>query len=299
MGSQGRGGVLEGAFTRLGLLLLWMNSWLPWGMQRAAASGLGWMIFHFVPVRRHVVLVNLRTCFPDLSEPERRSLAIRHYQSLALGVMEVARCWWRRPEELPPFGIEGLEALERARALGRGVIVVSGHFTTLEISGRMLTLKTRLCCLYRDPNNPVIAGVLRLHRTAWAARAIEMRDMTGLLRALRDGEAVWYAPDQAKWTPQSVRIPFFGRPAITNTATAKLAQMSGAAVMTFFPVRLEDGSYALRLAGPLEGFPSGDAKADTRRLTSLLEDAVRAAPDQYLWVHRRFKGHRGLPVNPY
>lgn len=292
-------GAVGRVFTHAGLLLLRLVSLLPWSWQRGLAGLAGWTAFHLIPVRRHVVLTNLRVCFPELTDKQRRRIGRRHYQSLVLGGLEVARCWWRRPEDLPPCRIEGLEALEKARALGRGVIVVSGHFTTLEIAGRMLSLKTRLCCLYRDPNNPVIADVLRLHRTEWAARAIEMRDMTGLLRALRDGEAVWYAPDQAKWTPQSARIPFFGRSAITNTATAKLAQMSGAAVVTFFPFRLEDGSYVLRLDGPLEGFPSGDTEADTRRLTALLEDAVRAAPDQYLWVHRRFKGHRGLPVSPY
>ena len=292
-------GPLGRALARAGLGLLWLVSRLPWSWQRALASALGWTCFHLLPVRRHVVLVNLRVCFPGLSEDERRTLARRHYQSLALGVLETARCWWRRPEELPPCEVEGMESLERARALGRGVIVVSGHFTTLEIAGRMLALRTPLCCLYRDPNNPVVADILRKHRTDWAARAIEMRDMTGLLRALRDREAVWYAPDQGKWTPQSAILPFFGRPAITNTSTARLAQMSGAAVVTFFPKRRADGSYVLRLSGPLEGFPSGDAEADTRRMTSLLEDAVREAPEQYLWVHRRVKGRRGLPVSPY
>ncbi|MBM3825293.1 MAG: lipid A biosynthesis acyltransferase [Verrucomicrobia bacterium] len=287
------------AFTRAGLAVLWLVSRLPWSWQRRLAVVAGWMAYRCLPLRRHVVRVNLRICFPELGEAEREALAIRHYQSLVLGALEVARCWWRGPAELPPCRVEGLEALERLRAEGRPVLLVSGHFTTLEIAGRMLSLRTPLSCLYRDPNNAVLAGLLRRHRTAWTHRAISMNDLMGLLRALRQGDTVWYAPDQGKWTPQSRLLPFFGRDAITNTATAKLAQMSGAAVMTFFPVRLEDGSYALKLDGPLEGFPSGDAEADTRRLTGLLEDAVRAAPDQYLWVHRRFKGHRGLPVSPY
>jgi len=286
---------LEGAFTRLGLLLLWMNSWLPWGMQRAAASGLGWMIFHFVPVRRHVVLVNLRTCFPDLSEPERRSLAIRHYQSLALGVMEVARCWWRPLPSLPNCRIEGLEALERVQRAGRPVILVSGHFTTLEIAGCMLSQRTALSCMYRDPNNPVIADLLRKHRTIWARRAIGMNDLAGLVRSLKAGDTVWYAPDQGKWTPQSLLLPFFGEPAITNTSTVKLTEITGAAVMQFYPKRLPDGTYLLKILPPLDDFPSGDVAADTLRITRGLEQAVREAPEQYLWVHRRFKYRQGMP----
>lgn len=278
---------------------LWLVSRLPWSLQRALAALVGAGAFHLIRVRRHVTEVNLRVCFPELSAAARRRLARRHYQSLALGILEVARCWWRSPAALPPCRIEGVEALEKARATGRGVLLVSGHFTTLEIAGRMLALRTPLCCLYRDPNNAVLAKLLRKHRTAWASRAIEMRDMSGLMRALRDGEVVWYAPDQGKWTPQSSILPFFGRPAITNTSTSRLAKMSGAAVFTFFPRREADGSYTLTISPELSGFPGADAEADTIRLTGLLEEAVRAAPEQYLWVHRRFKGYNGNPVSPY
>ena len=279
--------------------VLWLVSRLPWVAQRGLAAVVGAGAFHLIRIRRHVTEVNLRVCFPELSAAARRRLARRHYQSLALGILEVARCWWRSPAALPPCRIEGVEALEKARASGRGVLLVSGHFTTLEIAGRMLALRTPLCCLYRNPNNPVLAGLLRKHRTAWASRAIEMRDMTGLIRALRDGEVVWYAPDQGKWTPQSAILPFFGRPVITNTSTSRLARMSGAAVFTFFPRREADGSYALTISPALEDFPSADPEADTLRLTRLLEAAVRAAPEQYLWVHRRFKSFNGSPVSPY
>lgn len=287
------------AATWMMLGLLWLVSRLPWSLQRMLAAVIGAGAFHLIRIRRHVTEVNLRVCFPELSAPERRRLARRHYQSLALGILEVARCWWRSPAALPPCRIEGVEALEKARATGRGVLLVSGHFTTLEIAGRMLALRTPICCLYRDPNNAVLAGLLRKHRSAWANRAIEMRDLSGLMRALRDGEVVWYAPDQGKWTPQSSTLPFFGRPAITNTSTTRLAKMSGAAVFTFFPRREADGSYTLTISPALDDFPSEDPLADTLRLTALLEDAIRPIPEQYLWVHRRFKGHKGSPVSPY
>jgi KDO2-lipid IV(A) lauroyltransferase len=293
------GQLTSAAFTRASLGLLWLVSRLPWPWQRLLAYAFGAFVFHFLPVRRHVTLVNLRVCFPELTEAARRKLARRHYQSLVLGVMEVTRCWWRRPEELPPCRVEGLDGLERARAGGRGVLLVSGHFTTLEIAGRMLSLRTPLCCLYRDPNNAVLAALFRRHRGSWARQAIEMRDLTGLLRALRQGETVWYAPDQGKWTQQSAVLPFFGRPAITNTSTARLAKMSGAAVFTFFPRREPDGTYVLAIGPELKEIPGPDPEADTLRLTRLLEAAVRAAPEQYLWVHRRFKGYRGNPVSPY
>ena len=290
---------VSAALTRLALGLLWIIGRLPWSWQRWLAAGVGAGAFHAVPIRRHVTLVNLRRCFPELSERACRRLARRHYQSLALGLLEVGRCWWRPAGDLPTCRLEGLAGLERARAEGRGVLLVSGHFTTLEIAGRMLALRAPICCLYRDPNNPVLADLLRRHRTAWTNRAIEMRDLTGLIRALRDGETVWYAPDQGKWTPQSAVLPFFGQPAITNTSTHRLAKMSGAAVFTFFPRREKDGTYVLTISPELTDFPSADAEADTLRLTALLEDAIRAAPEQYLWVHRRFKGFNGQPPSPY
>jgi len=287
------------ALTRLALGLLWLVGRLPWSWQRRLADGFGAFVFHCVPIRRQVTLVNLRRCFPELSAGACRRLARRHYQSLALGLLEVGRCWWRPAGDLPACRLEGLAGLERARAGGRGVLLVSGHFTTLEIAGRMLALRAPSCCLYRDPNNPVLADLLRRHRTAWTNRAIEMRDLTGLIRALRDGETVWYAPDQGKWTPQSAVLPFFGQPAITNTSTHRLAKMSGAAVFTFFPRREKDGTYVLTIGPELADFPSAEAEADTLRLTALLEDAIRTAPEQYLWVHRRFKGFNGQPPSPY
>lgn len=284
--------------TRLGLAALWLVSRLPWSAQRALAGALGWVAFHLVRVRRDVVEANLRICFPELDDAGRRRLARRHYQSLALGILEVARCWWRDPAALPPHRIEGLELLRAAAAKGKGVLLVSGHFTTLEITGRMLTLAHPIACLYRDPNNPVLAAHLRAHRSAWATRAIEMRDLKGLLGALRAGEIVWYAPDQGKRTAQSELLPFFGEPCITNTSTPRLAEMTGAEVLTFHARREADGSYVLELATAPEGIPSGDPAADTVRLVRELEAAVRAAPEQYLWVHRRFKAREGMK-DPY
>lgn len=279
----------------IGLGLLRLVSLLPWSLQRLAARTLGTVVFHLLPIRRKVVLTNLRICFPALTETERRVIARRHYQSLVLGVLEMARCWWRAPAALPPYRIEGLELLREAAARGKGVLLVSGHFTTLEITGRMLTLAASVSCLYRDPNNPALASILRKHRASWARQAIEMRDLKGLLRALREGEVVWYAPDQGKRTAQSELLPFFGEPCVTNTSTPRLAEMTGAAVLTFYAHRLPDNSYVLRIRNAPAGIPSGEPVEDTRRLIAELEAAVSTAPEQYLWVHRRFKRRPGLP----
>ena len=284
--------------TRAGLGALWLVSRLPWSLQRLIASVAGWLAFHFIRVRRRVVETNLRLCFPELSEHARQAIALAHYQSLALGILEVARCWWRPPSDLPTHHIEGLDLLRKAAAGGKGVLLVSGHFTTLEITGRMLTVAQSVSCLYRDPNNRVLAGLLRRHRSSWTQQAIEMNDLRGLVKALRAGEIVWYAPDQAKRTAQSELLPFRGIPCITNTSTARLAEMTGAAVLTFYARRDDQGVYHLRISEGPAGIPSGDPTADTLRLVAELERAVEEAIPQYLWVHRRFKARPGMP-DPY
>lgn len=269
-------------------------SFLPWAWQRGLAQPVGWLGYHLIRIRRHVVEVNLRLCFPSWTISQRNKTALGHYQALVLAVLEVGRCWWRPVDKLPPHNIVGLDLLRAAVQRGKGVLLVSGHFTTLEITGRMLSFQQPLCCLYRDPNNALLAEMLKKHRTSWTNRAIEMSDLKGLLRALRDGEIVWYAPDQGKRTAQSELLPFFGEPCITNTATARLAAMTGAEILSFYAHRQPDGVYQLLIATVPAGLPSGDAAADTVKLMAGLEAAVLRAPEQYLWVHRRFKARAGM-----
>ena len=257
--------------------------------QHRIARGLGAFVFTVVRLRRHVVLVNLRLCFPGKSEAEIRALARAHYESLALGLFEVCTGWWARPEDLPVHRIVGLEHLRAARAAGRGVLLLTAHFTTLEICGRLLIDAYGMGGLYRDPNNPVLAHIMRGQRERQMTIAVHFDDLKGLVRALRAGHAIWYAPDQGKRTPGSEILPFFGVPAITNTATSKIAKMTGCAVVPFFGRREADGSYTLTIHPALENFPTEDISADAVRINRLLEENIRLAVPQYFWVHKRFK----------
>ncbi len=262
---------------------------LPWSVQRAFARLLGTFVYYVVPIRRHVTLVNLRLCFPEKSPAEIRALARAHYHSLALGLFETCAGWWSSSAELPPHTIVGHEHLDRAIAEGRGAILLTAHFTTLEICARMMNERFDLSVLYRDPNNPVIAAEMRAQRERLVKAAIHFDDLKGLIRALRSGHAVWYAPDQGKRSKQSEILPFFGVPAITNTATSKLAEMTRSPVVPYFARREPNGHYTLTILPPLENFPTADATADAIRVNRLIEEHIRLAPEQYLWVHKRFK----------
>lgn len=270
--------------------------WLTWEERRRLARAIGWLVFHVVRLRRHVVLVNLRLCFPEKSEAELRALAFAHFEALALGLFETTAAWWEPLDQLPPHRVEGLAHLERALAAGKGVVLLTAHFTTLEMCGVLLASHIPVGCLYRDPNNPVAALPMRRHRERAASVAVHFDDLKGLIRALRAGHAIWYAPDQGKRTPGSEILPFFGVPAITNTATAKIARMTGAAVVPYFARREPDGSYTLVIHPALENYPSDDLSADAVRINRLIEDNIRLAPEQYFWVHKRFKARgEGYP----
>ncbi len=275
--------------TWFGLGVFRALSLLPWPVQRGLARGLGVFFYHVVPVRRHVTLVNLRLCFPEKSAAEIRALAKRHYQSLALGLFETVAAWWTPPARLPRHRLIGREHLERAIAAGKGAVVLTAHFTTLELCGRYMSEEFAMGCLYRDPNNPVLAAQMRIQRHSHMKIAVPFDDLKGLIRALRAGWAIWYAPDQGKRSKMSEILPFFGVPAITNTATSKLAEMTGAAVVPYFAKREADHSYTLTILPPLENFPTADASADAIRVNQLIEHHIREAPEQYFWVHKRFK----------
>lgn len=277
--------------VRFGLGLLWLLVQLPYRWQLALGRRLGIWSMRLSKRRRHIAATNLRLCFPELDGHARQHLLREHFGSLGISALEVALGWWASDRRLRPLAhITGLEHLHRAGADGRGVILLSAHLTCLELGGRLLALYAPFHVMYRPHQNVLVERVQRRNRELRFERAIPRDDARGMLRSLKSGHAVWYASDQNYGHKHSVFAPFFNIPAATSTATTRLARLSGAAVVPFFPRRRHDGSgYELTLLPALSNFPSDDAAADTARINRLIEDQVRLAPEQYLWVHRRFK----------
>jgi KDO2-lipid IV(A) lauroyltransferase len=240
-----------------------------------------------------IARTNLGICMPELLEPQREALLKEHFKSLGQGIFETATAWWgsrRRIARLTQ--LEGMENLQAALARGRGAILLSAHFTTLEMGGRVLceALGGEINIMYRPTNNAVLERFLAKNRSDRTKRAIPRDDIRTLITALKANEPVWYAPDQAYRKKGAQMVPFFGIPAATNTATSRLARMTGAAVLPFFQERMVDGRYRAVIYPMLEEFPSDDPVADAKRFNHLIELQVRRVPDQYLWIHRRFKG---------
>ncbi len=287
--------------TWLAFGLLWGVTRLPFRLQMACGDLIGALAWRFGRRRRHIAAVNLALCFPDLDAAARRTLLRRHFSSLGRGVVETALCWWGRERQLrDKVQITGLQHLQAAQAGGKGVILLSAHFTTLEIGGRLLALHAPFHVLYRPHKNALFERVMQRARRRRFEKAIPRSDTRALLASLRHNLPVWYAPDQNHGGSHSIFVPFFGVPASTITSTAKLAALSGAAVVPFFQMRLPgDEGYLLTLCPALEDFPGQDVEAATARLNHLFEAVIREMPEQYLWVHRRFKTRPLGEADPY
>ena len=186
--------------------------------------------------------------------------------------------------------IKGLEHLHNAVQRGQGVILLAAHFTTIEVSGRVLAMNSPpFDGVYRKNRSAFITELQRSGRERTVAKTIEKRDIKKVIRSLRSGRPVWYAPDQSYNRKGAEIIEFFGVPAMTTTATSTLARLGKAVAIPFFPRRLRDGRYEMTLLPPLENFPSDDPVADTRRYNEVLEEHIRSCPEQYFWIHRKFK----------
>ncbi|HUQ51250.1 MAG TPA: phosphoethanolamine--lipid A transferase [Gammaproteobacteria bacterium] len=279
------------------LLVGWLHllARLPWRGAIRVSRGVGRALWYLLPGRRRVVLRNLEICFPELGAAQRHALGRGSFENVAASVAEIAIAWFGT--SLPPARIEGREHLEAALGRGKGVILFSGHFTTLELTAQFITpMIPSFAFMFRTRHNPLLDAIQARGRRRTSHLSFSNSDSRAMLRALRDNAVVWYAPDQAYGGPGAELLPFFGEPAMTNTATTRLARLSGSVVLPFQFRRLDDDSgYSVGFEPPVEDVPSDDAIADTKRLTGILERFVRACPQQYLWTHRRFRSRPNLP----
>jgi KDO2-lipid IV(A) lauroyltransferase len=285
----------------LGLGVLRLLVWLPHPARRVAGRGLGKLAYRVLPGRRAIAATNLRLCFPELSDSGRHALLLRHFASLGMSVVELGMSWWASDEELRRLvRMEGLEHLQRATASGKGAIILSGHFGASEFAGRIVKGHfPQLAGLYRPNRNAMVDEFLRRGRSRSVLDLIAKDNVRALLRRLSQGISVWYAPDQSYRRSYSVLVPFFGVPAMTNAALTHLTRISGAPVVPFSSRRLPDGSYVVTFEPALEGFPTGDLTVDATRVNALLESVIRRAPEEYYWIHRRFKGRPEEYPDPY
>jgi Kdo2-lipid IVA lauroyltransferase/acyltransferase len=277
--------------TRLGIALLWLIHWLPLPLQAAVGNGLGRLAAHLARPRRKVVERNLARCFPDLSEAQRRRILTRHFIAATRAILEHGLLFWssqQRLEKLIRF--EGVERLDKLR--GRPVIVLAPHFVSLDMGGVRLSAHTRAASIYGRQRNPVVDRYLRRARSRFNQPVLASRHegIRSLIKIIKSGLPFYFLPDQDQGRKESIFVPFFGIQTATIPALSRLAKITGAAVVPAVTRQLAGGQgYVMRFYPAWDNFPSDDVAADTARMNRFIEDRVREMPEQYLWVHRRFK----------
>lgn len=277
--------------TWIGIGFLRLSCLLPFKWQIGLGKAIGRVAHRIGAERRAITRRNIELCFPDLSAGERDQLAREHFEALGASLMEMALARWGKKEKLLAMTtVEGGHHIQETLDAGYGVMLISAHFTSLEISGHAL----REHCppfdvVFRRFRNPLTTEIVASTRQVTARNVIDKNDIKSMIRSLRAGVPVWYAPDQSYHLKQSALIPFFGVPAMTNVATTTIAKLGRAKAVPFWPRRLPEGGYEIRIEPPIEGLPSDDPENDTRKYVALLEAQIRRCPEQYYWVHRKFK----------
>ena len=277
--------------VRLLLVCLKLSSKLPYRVQMSMGSLAGQIIFFYARGRRAIAAKNLALCFPELTNGERQKLLRAHFTSLGRALFESGLAYWATDERLRPLvKISGLDNLQAALSRGNGVILIAGHFTSMELCGRLLGLDVDYDAVIRPFSNTEIDAIAQSGRHRAFRSAIPKKRFRQVLKGLKANRAVLIMVDQASTASNKVMAPFFSIPAATSVNAARIAKKTGAAMLPLIGLREPDLSgYRVEIGEQLEAFPTGDAMTDATRTNSLIEEQVRRAPDQYYWIHRRFK----------
>ncbi|MGC3873143.1 LpxL/LpxP family Kdo(2)-lipid IV(A) lauroyl/palmitoleoyl acyltransferase [Halomonas sp. GXIMD04776] len=277
--------------TWLSIGLMRVGAWLPWSLKLWVGKLIGLLAWRFAKRRRHITETNLRLAFPELDETSHAQLVRETFIANGIGILETATGWCRDPEHLRHrVTFQGERHMQQALAQGKGALIIGIHFSTLDMGGALHSLFFPADVVYRPHDNALFERFMTRARSRIFDQTIDRHDLRGVVRRIKAGHAVWYSPDQDFGRQASVFAPFFGVEAATVKLTGKIARMTGAPVMPLiFHRNPNNRSYTLEYLPALENFPSGNEVEDATRINAVIEAAIRRHPEQYLWLHRRFK----------
>lgn len=276
-------------FTYILVGFLWLLHWLPLPVLRAIGGGLGSLLYALGRERRKVALTNLRLCFPEKSEAEREELARRHFLAFSRAVLDRTLGWWASKERLERIiRIRGVEHLNDPE--GRPIIMLSPHFVGLDAGATRISMFVRGCSVYSNQKNPVFNKLLYDGRIRFTDAVLLSRQdgMRKIIKAMKDGYKFYYLPDMDFGPKDSIFVPFFGVPAATIPGVSRLARLTGAKVVACITRQVADG-YEVEVMPPWDNFPGESVEADTEYVNRFIEGQVLRMPEQYFWLHKRFK----------
>jgi KDO2-lipid IV(A) lauroyltransferase len=277
--------------ARLGIFLIWLLHFLPLVVLARFGEGFGLLLYALGRERRRVARTNLRLCFPDMVQGERERLVRGHFRAFGRSVLERGILWWSPQSRIEKLiRIEGREHWQAVA--GKPVIWLAPHFVGLDMGGVRLTAEARLVSMYSKQKNPLFDALLLHSRTRFGNSPMASRQdgIKPIVRAMRKGLPFYYLPDMDFGPRDAVFVPFFGVPAATITGLSRLAKITGAAVMPSVTRQLPGGAgYVLKFYPAWQDFPGASVEDDTRRMNAFIEERVREMPEQYFWLHKRFK----------
>ncbi len=274
-----------------GMAVLRLIGSLPFPVIYAISAILGEIFYRIVPSRAHVTLVNLKLCFPDMPQSERKQMARRHFRLLVCSLLSIGSFWWSRPSRLRRLvTTKGIEHLQNAQQEGHNVIILAPHFVTLDAGGLRMSIDRKMSTMYQIHPNPVFDRFILQARCRFDGMLIDRKaPLTRLIRSIRSGVPFYYLPDQNAGAGHGIFVPFFGIQASTFPALGKLTQAGKAVVIPCSNRIIPWRGIETVLGPPLKDFPVGDAYEDTLRMNQAVEHMVREVGADYLWSHKRFK----------
>jgi KDO2-lipid IV(A) lauroyltransferase len=277
--------------TRVALGLVWLLRLLPLALLAPLGRALGTLLYLVGRERRHVALTNLKLCFPGRTDGERRRIARAHFQAFGRSILEHGILWWSSRERVQRLvRIEGIEHWRGAA--GRPVILLAPHFVGLDMGGIRLGSEYRVVSVYSHQKDRQFDAVLYEGRTRFVMPELFSRQqgVRPVVRAIRRGLPFYYLPDMDFGDRDSIFVPFFRVPAATITGLSRIARLAEAVVVPVVTRQLPGaGGYVLSFYPAWRDFPSDDIERDTRRMNAFIEERVLEMPEQYFWLHKRFK----------
>lgn len=277
--------------TRLGVFLLWLLHFLPFRGLVWIGNAIGLLLYTLAAERRRVSTINLQLCLPELSDAQRTRLVRDHFKMFARGLIERSILWWSSGARIRGLiRVEGAEHFDAVK--GTPVILLTPHFVGMDVGGQWVAQHADTVCMYSNQKNLYLTELLLKKRARFGNQRLYSRQqgLRPILRGMREGMPFIYPPDQDRGIKDGAFIPFFGVPAATITSLPRIAQMTGAVVVPSI-TRLLPGAagYVLTFYPAWGNYPTGDDIADTRRMNEFIEQRVREMPEQYFWLHKRFK----------
>ncbi len=294
--------MLRRALSHSAIALFWLLHFLPLPLLARVGRSLGTLLYYIGGSRRRIALTNLALCFPNLTDDQRQALAREHFRALGRSIIERSLLWWASPERLSRLiRVNDEERISALRDAGKPIILLAPHFVGLDAGGIGIAMRFDSLSMYSVQKNPVFNRLLLRGRQRFGDQLLLSRQdgTRSSIRAMRSGRPFYYLPDMDFGRRDSVFVPFFGVEAATITGLSRLARAAKAAVVPCITRMLPGGEgYVVDVGEAWEAFPTDDVTADTARMNAYIESVVRTQPEQYYWVHRRFKtrpeGQRGV-----